>query len=100
MRIEQVLANLMSNAIKFTAPGGSVRLSLALGDMGGLHALICLSDTGIGIPQGDLERIFERHFKRYPADLDREATGSGLGLAISKEIVELHEGKIWMEDNG
>jgi len=103
MRLEQVLANLLSNAMKFTASGGFVRLSLRLADKddgGRQHVLICLSDTGIGIHQDHLERIFDRHFKRYPVGVDQERTGSGLGLAISKEIVELHDGRIWAESNG
>ena len=100
MRLEQVLANLLSNAMKFTAPGGYVRLMLTFADKDEPHVLICLSDTGIGIHHDHLERIFERHFKRYPVGLDQERTGSGLGLAISKEIVELHGGKIWAESDG
>jgi signal transduction histidine kinase len=100
VRLEQVLANLLSNAMKFTAPGGSIRLTLTIRDMDGPHAWICMSDTGIGIRQEHLEHIFERHFKRYPVGFGQENAGSGLGLAISKEIVELHDGKIWVESNG
>jgi signal transduction histidine kinase len=100
MRLEQVLANLLSNAMKFTPTGGAVRLSLDLQEGSERQVMICLSDTGIGIEREHLERIFERHFKRYPVGVDRDRSGSGLGLAISKEIVELHDGKIWAESNG
>lgn len=90
-RIEQVLVNLIHNAIKFTDTGGLVTLSAEAG-----HRQICFAvrDTGAGIPADDLPRIFERFYK---ADRARSGGGTGLGLAISKHLIEAHEGKIWAE---
>jgi signal transduction histidine kinase len=89
-RVFQVLSNLLHNAIKFTPEGGSIRLSAAATDSG---CLVSVSDTGIGIPDGDLTSIFER-FRQ----LDRsDRTGLGLGLYISLWIVEAHGGRIWAE---
>jgi two-component system phosphate regulon sensor histidine kinase PhoR len=90
-RLEQVLVNLVHNAIKFTQPGGEVVLS-AQTEKG----FVCFSvhDTGTGIPADDLERIFERFYKVGYA---RSSGGTGLGLSIARHIVEAHGGKIWAE---
>jgi two-component system phosphate regulon sensor histidine kinase PhoR len=90
-RLEQVLVNLVHNAIKFTPPGGTIRVSCTQGD--GV-AVLAVEDSGIGIPAGDLERIFERFYK---VDRSRSSQGTGLGLAIARHIVELHGGRIWAE---
>ena len=90
-RLEQVLVNLIHNAIKFTAPGGSIRVSAKpQGD----SVLVSVADSGTGIPADDLPRIFERFYK---ADKARSGGGTGLGLAIAKHIVEAHGGRIWAE---
>ena len=90
-RVEQVLVNLVHNAIKFTPPSGRVSLSTRVeGD----SILVSVADTGVGIPADDLPRIFERFYK---ADKARAGGGTGLGLAIAKHIVEAHGGKIWAE---
>ncbi len=89
-RILQVLANLISNAIKFTAPGGAVVLH-AHSATDGLH--FSVSDTGSGIPAGMLQAVFER-FWQVGADDQR---GLGLGLHIAKSIVDSHGGRIWAE---
>jgi len=89
-RVFQVLSNLIHNAIKFTPEGGSIRLRAA--PVGGV-CQVSVSDTGVGIPEGDLTSIFER-FRQ----LDRgDRTGLGLGLYISLWIVEAHGGRIWAE---
>ena len=90
-RLEQVLVNLIHNAVKFTNPGGEVVLSAFREE-----EFVCLSvkDTGVGIPAEDLERIFERFYK---ADHSRSSGGTGLGLSIARHIVEAHGGKIWAE---
>jgi two-component system phosphate regulon sensor histidine kinase PhoR len=104
-RLEQVLVNLIHNAVKFTRPGGEVTLTASItplasmgrgvGD-GGQGGYICfvVQDTGIGIPADDLPRIFERFYK---TDRARSGGGTGLGLSISRHLVEAHGGKIWAE---
>jgi signal transduction histidine kinase/response regulator RpfG family c-di-GMP phosphodiesterase len=92
--IAQLLQNLMSNAAKFTPPGGTVTVSL---DEEASAARIVVQDTGKGIPEDQLERIFER-FYQVDASNTREHGGSGLGLAICKNIVDWHDGKIWVEN--
>jgi two-component system, OmpR family, phosphate regulon sensor histidine kinase PhoR len=90
-RIEQVLVNLIHNAIKFTPPGGRINISAkAEGD----KLIVSVSDTGVGISEDDLPRVFERFYK---ADRARAGGGTGLGLAIAKHVVEAHGGKIWVE---
>jgi two-component system phosphate regulon sensor histidine kinase PhoR len=90
-RLEQVLVNLVHNAIKFTPPGGEVSLSARLE---GQVVCFTVQDTGAGIPADDLERIFERFYK---ADRARSSGGTGLGLSISRHLVEAHGGRIWAE---
>ncbi len=90
-RIEQVLVNLLHNAVKFTSPGGKVSVSAEL--QKGAVA-ISVADTGIGISEDDLPRIFERFYK---VSKSRGTGGTGLGLAIAKHIVETHGGKIGAE---
>jgi two-component system, OmpR family, phosphate regulon sensor histidine kinase PhoR len=90
-RLEQVLVNLVHNAVKFTHPGGDVVLSAY---MDGEFVRFAVRDTGVGIPEEDLSRIFERFYK---ADRARSGRGTGLGLSISRHIVEAHGGKIWVE---
>lgn len=90
-RIAHVFANLLSNALKYTLPGGAVSLSAQAGEDG---VRFRVSDTGIGIPSRHLPRIFERFF-RVPDQ--GPGTGAGLGLAIVKEIVEAHGGTVGVE---
>jgi two-component system phosphate regulon sensor histidine kinase PhoR len=90
-RIEQVLLNLIQNAIKFTDPGGSITVSVKKHIN---NVLFSVSDTGIGIPANELSRIFERFYKVNKA---RDDEGTGLGLAISRHIIAAHGGKIWVE---
>ncbi len=88
-----VLDNLVSNAIKFTHPGGRVRVKVS--DKGEF-VMVSVSDDGIGIPPEDLEKIFER-FYRAGNRSSVNAPGTGLGLAIAREVVDKHGGKIWVE---
>ena len=90
-RLEQVLVNLIHNAVKFTRRGGSVKLSASVD---GESVIFSVRDTGFGIPSDDLPRIFERF---YRVEKSRAGSGTGLGLSISKHIVEAHGGKIWAE---
>ena len=93
LRLEEVLKNLLENAIQYTPSPGSIRITAALD---GENAVLCVEDTGIGIPSTDQQRIFER-FYRVDVARSREAGGTGLGLAIAKHIVEAHEGRLWVE---
>ena len=90
-RLEQVLVNLIHNAVKFTHTGGEVILEAGSG-IGEVR--FAVKDTGIGIPLDDVPRIFERF---YRVDKSRTGSGTGLGLSIAKHIVEAHGGKIWAE---
>jgi two-component system phosphate regulon sensor histidine kinase PhoR len=89
-QLEQVLLNLLDNAIKYTPDGGDVTIQAR---SQGERVLVSVSDTGIGIPSKDLPRIFER-FYRVDEGRSREQGGTGLGLAIVKHIVQLHGGEI------
>ena len=88
-----VLDNLVSNAIKFTLPGGRVRVKL---QDKGEFVMVSVSDDGIGIPPEDREKVFER-FYRAGNRSQVNAPGTGLGLAIAREVVDKHGGKIWLE---
>ena len=100
-RIIQVLTNLVGNAIKFTPPGGEIRISAKLlearrsEDKGGLIR-ISVSDTGIGISEEDLPTIFD-DYSQCGDTTDEMPRGTGLGLSICKEIVSRHRGNIWVE---
>lgn len=90
VRVLQVLTNLVGNALKFTPPGGEIRIRVKPAPEG---VCFSVSDTGSGIPEEQLGRVFERHWRALPA-----AQGSsGLGLFIAKGIVETHGGRIWVQ---
>jgi len=91
-RIQEVLQNLLDNAIQYTLPGGKIVLSTELRNG---EVVFTVADTGIGIPQADQPRIFER-FYRVDVARSREAGGTGLGLSIAKHLVEAHGGRIWV----
>jgi signal transduction histidine kinase len=87
-RVDQLLGNLLSNAVKFTPEGGSVTVSVR---RGGDTAILEVSDTGVGIPPGEVDRLFDRFFRASTAGT---VQGTGLGLAIAKSIAEAHGGTI------
>ncbi|HVB55325.1 MAG TPA: ATP-binding protein [Candidatus Acidoferrales bacterium] len=91
--LRDVLQNLLDNAIQYTQAGGRILVTAALGER---EVVIAVTDTGIGIPLADQERIFER-FYRVDAGRSREVGGTGLGLSIAKHIVEVHGGRLWVE---
>ncbi|MGI6486443.1 MAG: cell wall metabolism sensor histidine kinase WalK [Thermoanaerobacterales bacterium] len=92
-KMEQVIQNVLSNANKFTLKGGKISVKIEESDE---CVIMRFSDTGIGIPEKDIPRIFER-FYRVDKTRSRQLGGTGLGLSIAKEIVEFHGGKIWIE---
>lgn len=95
-RLEQVLTNLLDNAVKYAPEGGEVRIALASGD-GAVR--LSVSDSGIGLPSADLESIF-RPFGRAENAVAGNLPGLGLGLFICRNIVERHGGRIWAESAG
>ena len=92
-RLEQVMTNVISNSIKYTPDGGKIDIFATKAD-GEIH--IDVSDTGRGIPKEDIPMLFER-FYRVDKARSSETGGTGLGLSITKEIVELHKGRIEVE---
>lgn len=86
--LREVLLNLLQNAITYTPSGGEISLSL---DNSGDLIMISVSDTGCGIPDADIPRIFDRF---YQVNKSRSSQGSGLGLSICQWIVQAHQGKI------
>jgi signal transduction histidine kinase len=94
-RVEQVLINLVGNALRFTPSGGSVSLRVVLDETDSKAVVYTVSDTGPGIPPEEHGKIWERFYQ--PAQPPRLATkGSGLGLTIAKHLVEAHGGRIWL----
>ena len=91
--IAQVLFNLVENAIKYNNAGGSVTISARETDRG---VEVSVADTGIGIPQEDIPRIFER-FYRVDKARSRELGGTGLGLSIVKHLIQAHKGEVWVK---
>ena len=94
-RIEQVLMNIITNALKYTPDGGKIDI---YGGSSNSNVWVRIDDTGIGIPKEDLTRIFDR-FYRVDKARTRESGGTGLGLSIAKEIVTKHGGSITIESN-
>jgi two-component system, OmpR family, sensor histidine kinase BaeS len=92
-RLEQIVDNLLSNALRYTDAGGTVRLRAG---QRGQHAVLEVSDTGIGIVPDELPRIFDR-FWRSDRSRSRATGGSGIGLAVVRELVEAHGGEVDVE---
>ena len=91
--LQEVLQNLLDNALQYTPAGGKIEVSAVCSDG---RVVVTVADTGIGIPQVEQERIFER-FYRVDAARSREAGGTGLGLSIARHIVAAHGGRLWVE---
>jgi signal transduction histidine kinase len=95
-KVEQILTNLIGNAIKFTPEDGKVVVSAKL--LEGVRNTVAVSvrDNGIGIPDHEMENVFEK-FHQLESPLHHSSSGTGLGLAIAKGLVEAHQGRIWVE---
>jgi signal transduction histidine kinase len=93
-KINQILMNLIGNAIKFTPAQGRIAVSALINGNG--EALVSVSDTGQGVPPDEKEKIFDKFYQIAEMG-GAKPKGTGLGLAISKALVELHGGKIWVE---
>ncbi|HHX51810.1 MAG TPA: DUF3365 domain-containing protein [Clostridia bacterium] len=94
-KIEQVIVNLVGNAIKFTPAGGRVTITARQKEK---EILVWVADTGIGIEEADQEYIFEA-FRQVDGSSTRSHQGTGLGLALAKNLVEMHGGTIWVESH-
>jgi K+-sensing histidine kinase KdpD len=90
-RIQQVLTNLVGNAIKYS-PSGEIKIR---GEVRPQNVIVCVSDQGPGIAPEDIPHVFDR-FYRAP-DMARQTKGAGLGLYLSKAIIEVHDGRIWVD---
>ncbi len=100
IRIEQVITNLLTNAIKNTPPEGIIEITLEVYQN---LAILSVKDSGVGLTDEEMKNLFTRFGKieRYGEDMDYiDIQGSGLGLYISKQIVDLHGGKIWADSDG
>ncbi len=100
-KLKQIVYNLLSNAVKFTPAGGQILLNSKRVRRNDSDEFveISLTDTGIGLKDEDQERIFG-HFEQVENSMSRKFQGTGLGLALTRQLVELHNGKIWVESQG
>ncbi len=96
-KIKQIIYNVLSNAVKFTPPGGSITITAENKDRDNI--LISIADTGIGIEDKDKHKVFEE-FQQIDNTYSRQYAGTGLGMPLSKKMVELHHGKMWFESIG
>ncbi len=96
-RLKQVMFNLLSNAAKFTPDGGAINVE---GKKEGKELIISVSDTGVGIAPEEQERVFEEFYQANSGSLKDKTPGTGLGLPVTKSIVEMHNGRIWVESEG
>jgi two-component system NtrC family sensor kinase len=94
IRLRQMLANLLDNALKYTPSAGKVSFSVKAEDN---QVIMELTDTGPGIPQTDLPYLYDRFFRG--SNIPDDVPGTGLGLAIVKSILDNHNGRIWVETN-
>lgn len=93
LSIEEMITNLLLNAIKYTPAGGSIEINVR---QSGDCVLVEIADTGIGIPEEELPKVFDEFYRASNAR-DIEKDGTGLGLSIVKQIIERHNGRIWVE---
>jgi signal transduction histidine kinase len=95
-KVRQVLGNLVDNAVKYSPDGGTIRVGV---ERAGRNVRFVVRDEGLGIPQGDRERVFEKFYRLDP-NLTRGVGGTGLGLYICRELVARMDGRMTVESNG
>ncbi len=95
-QLSQVISNLIENAIKYSPEGGTIEVALEPGDR---HVLFAISDSGLGIPPREQQRIFQKFYRLDP-HMSRGIGGTGLGLYICRELVRRVNGRIWVESDG
>jgi len=95
-KVRQVLVNLVENAIKYSPDGGTIEVGVAAQDA---DVRFWVRDEGLGIPEGEEQRIFEKFYRLDP-QMSRGVGGTGLGLYICNELVSRMGGRIWVEPNG
>lgn len=93
-KIEQVLHNLLSNAVKYSPTGGKITISVKKIKK---EIIVGISDQGMGIPTDEINKIFDKYYRTTEATKQKKISGKGLGLYITKKLIELHNGKIWVE---
>ncbi len=98
-QIKRALNNILVNAIKYTAAGGHVNIEIPL-RKNSSELMVTVQDTGIGLKEENLDKIFEKFYRVETVPSEGVAGGFGLGLSIAKKIIELHSGKIWAESEG
>jgi signal transduction histidine kinase len=94
--LDKILVNLIGNSLKFTSSGGSIDVRAEASESG---AKLVVRDTGIGIPQDQLQRVFDR-FAQVDMSEARQHEGTGIGLSLVKELTDLHGGRVWAESDG
>ena len=93
--ISQVIINLLSNAVKYTKPGGSVSIETEVDEVASI-VRVSITDTGIGIPEEEVEHVFDKYYR--VAANNKQAKGTGLGLNLVKQIVEhIHNGRVYVK---
>src|SRR5262249_10011032 len=95
-RLSQVFSNLLTNSAKYTPPGGRIWLTA---ERRGEEIVVSVQDTGIGIPRGSLDNIFDM-FSQVDRSIERSTGGLGIGLALVKGLVEMHGGQVTAESEG
>lgn len=95
-KVEKILSNLLSNAVKFTEAGGTIWFTVTRASEAASHARLVVKDTGVGMSETDLRRIFDR-FEQVDGSTTRSQEGIGIGLALTRDLVELHDGTIGVE---
>lgn len=95
LQIDQVLTNLLENALRYTPPGSPIDISVQLCED---SVMVSIADRGPGIPPADMERVFDKFYRVLNSEKATRITGSGLGLAVCRGLIEAHGGRIWVEN--